>query len=330
MILHCNKRAMLFLLFAIRSTLVVLCRRSDLIFATSTPLTAGIPGIIGKIFLRRKFVFEVRDLWPELPVSMGVISNKVIIGILSALEKVSYRSSDRVFGLSPGICRGVSRIIPSGRVSLIPNGCDLSIFTGDVQRVRPPDLADDAFVYIYSGTCGRANNVANVINAASILKKRGNEVIKIIIIGGGREKTGLQNRVRMESIDNVLFLESVSKDALSQYYAGSDCGLQILDNIPAFYYGTSPNKFFDYIAAGLPVLCNYPGWVSDLLDRYSCGVSVTPDDPVLLADAMESLSVNARSVSVMRKGAIRLAEMVFDRSRLAGIFVEELEGVVRC
>jgi glycosyltransferase involved in cell wall biosynthesis len=102
----------------------------------------------------------------------------------------------------------------------------------------------------------------------------------------------------------------------------ADLGLQVLANIPSFYYGTSPNKFFDYISAGLPVLNNYPGWISDLIGQHQCGFSVPPDDPEAFADALEFAAANSDALKIMGYNARKLAETQFDRNILSNAWVE--------
>jgi len=126
------KRAWIFFLYAWRSAKLALRLDYDLLFATSTPLTAGIPGIVMKLFRKKSFVFEVRDLWPELPREMGVITNPLILKAMDILEWLSYHSADACIGLSPGIVRGIiRRNIPASRAIMIPNGCDLELFKPD-------------------------------------------------------------------------------------------------------------------------------------------------------------------------------------------------------
>lgn len=106
-----------------------------------------------------------------------------------------------------------------------------------------------------------------------------------------------------------------------------DVGLMVLANVPAFYYGTSPNKFFDYLAAGLPVICNYPGWIADLITQHGCGIAVPPNDRAAFADALLCLRSDTTSRHSLGRGARVLAESMFDRSRLADAFVDVLETV---
>jgi len=100
----------------------------------------------------------------------------------------------------------------------------------------------------------------------------------------------------------------------------------VLANVPAFYYGTSPNKFFDYLAAGLPVVCNYPGWVSDLIREHNCGIAVPPNDPEAFADALQALAARPARCSEMSVNARHLAETLFDRASLANQFCRVLQS----
>lgn len=320
------KRSMTFVRFALRSIGVALTERYDLAFATSTPLTASIPGIFARWLRGKPFVFEVRDLWPELPRAMGVIRNPLVLGAMSFLEWVSYRSAHRLVGLSPGIVDGIARRgVPRGRIALIPNGCDLNIFAGEAEPWRPEQVKSDDLLAVFAGTHGIANGLEAILDVAAELKRRTREDIKLLLIGQGKLKPALQERTRREGLDNVLFHEPVNKARLAGLMAGTDVGLQILANIPAFYYGTSPNKFFDYIAAGLPVLNNYPGWLAGMIRENQCGFAVDPENPQAFADALEQAANERSALLAMGKRSRLLAEREFDRERLSNRLVDWLE-----
>lgn len=147
-------------------------------------------------------------------------------------------------------------------------------------------------------------------------------------MGDGKLKPALQERARVEKLDNVIFLPPVPKHRVAGLMAAADVGMQILANVPAFYYGTSPNKFFDYIAAGLPVLNNYPGWLADLIREHDCGFVVPPEDPVAFADALEQAAADQERLQEMGRRARQLAEKEFDRDKLAARFVRWLVETV--
>lgn len=324
------KRAIIFMQYALRSVVLVFTESYDVLFATSTPLTAGIPGIFARWLRRKPFIFEVRDLWPELPKAMAVIRNRYILWLLSLLEWLSYRSAHRLIGLSPGIVEGIAkRGIEPNKITLIPNACDLDIFGPLVDAWRPAEVNANDLLAVFAGTHGMANGLDAVLDAAMELKKRGRKDIKLLLIGQGKLKPALQARARAEQLDNVLFYAPLNKINLAKLFAGADIGLQILANVPAFYYGTSPNKFFDYISAGLPVLNNYPGWVSDMIKKERCGFAIEPNNPVVFADALELAAKDSAVLKEMGENSRRLAEREFNRRVLAERFVDWLEAVAR-
>jgi len=321
-------RTWTFLKYVFYSLIIVFTHKYDLVFATSTPLTAGIPGIFAKIFKRKPFVFEVRDLWPELPKAMGVITNPFIIFLMSVLEWTSYHSANHLVALSPGIAQGIKkRGIKSERITLIPNGCDIEIFEDTSKPWRPAEIDDKDFLVIFTGTHGIANGLNSVLDAAVELKDRGRKDIKILLIGNGKLKPFLIDRVNKENIENIIFHDPVNKKLLSGLISSADLGLQTLSNIPAFYYGTSPNKFFDYIAGGLPVLNNYPGWIADIINETNSGYVVPPEDPKAFADILEEAASNNKNLLVKSKNAKKIAIEKFNRKNQSLNWVMVLEKI---
>jgi glycosyltransferase involved in cell wall biosynthesis len=322
------KRALTFLKFASHSVGLAFTEQYDVLFATTTPLTAGIPGIFARWLRGKPFVFEVRDLWPELPRAMGVITNPVILGAMSLLEWASYRSAHRLIGLSPGIVEGIAhRGVLRERIALVPNGCDLGIFAGEVEPWRPAQVQPSDLLAVFAGTHGMANGLDAVLDAAADLKRRGRDDIKLLLIGQGKLKPGLQARAKREKLDSVVFHDPVNKVRLAGLMASTDVGIQSLANVPAFYYGTSPNKFFDYISAGLPVLNNYPGWLAELITQNGCGFAVPPDNPAAFADALEQAASDRIALKSMGQRGRTLAAKDFDRMLLSDRWVDWLEGV---
>ena len=320
------KRTGVFLRFALSSIRVVLSEKYDLVFATTTPLTVGIPGIFARWLRFKPFVFEVRDLWPELPKAMGVITNPLVLKLMGLLEWVSYRSAHRCIALSPGIVEGIKkRGVADHRIKMISNGCDLDLFS-DVEAKRVDDVADNDLIAVFAGTHGVANGVDAALNAAQILKNRDRLDIKLCFIGSGKLKPDLIQHAQKDKLDNCIFIDPVPKRELAEYLKGADIGMQLLKNVPAFYYGTSPNKFFDYIATGLPVLNNYPGWIAEIVEENSCGFVVSPNDPAAFADALESAADDRAELIKMGNNARVLAEKKFDRKHFADEFVDWIEG----
>lgn len=316
------RRTATFVRFALLSVKASLTEPADLVFATTTPLTAAVPGIAARWIRRIPFVFEVRDLWPELPKAMGVIRNPLILAAMGALEWLAYRTADRLVGLSPGIAKGIGRFGKSPAcIAMVPNGCDTDLFLTPTAPWRPEGVGPNDFMAIFTGTHGTANGLTSVVDAAAELCSRGITDIKLVLVGDGKEKASLMERAETEGLGSVLvFHPPVPKKSLAGLMAASDLGMQILANVPAFYYGTSPNKFFDYLAAGLPVLTNYPGWVAELVVRAEAGIAVPPNSPGLFADAL----VQARNSAIKHRCSAnaRLLAASFERDRLGAAWID--------
>jgi glycosyltransferase involved in cell wall biosynthesis len=322
------KRLWSFFLFGFLACREVARRKSDLVFASSTPLTVSIPAIFGRVFKGTPYVFEVRDLWPDLPVEMGIIRNPLIKSALYFWERCAYRLAWKLVALAPGIKEGIERkagVAPS-RIAMIPNGSDTENLRPLGRRARKHlPIDDEKFVLGYTGTHGTANGLDAVLDAAAVLKRRGAKDIAFALIGDGREKARLVQRARDEGLDNVHFTGLFNKSAYNEVLAELDAGMQILMNVPAFYYGTSPNKFFDYLAAGKPVLVNYPGWMSDLVTECDCGAAVPPSDAEAFADAAERLYRERDRLEEMGRRGRALAEARFSQQRILIELAEFIE-----
>jgi glycosyltransferase involved in cell wall biosynthesis len=323
-------RSWRFAVFAKRTIGTALSEQYDLLFATSTPLTAAVPGIAAKLIRRKPFVFEVRDLWPELPRAMGM-KNPLLLGAMALLERSAYATADHVVALAPGIQEGVARTgFPNERITLVPNGCDLELFAA-ASPIKPSDLypemiAPGDFVAVFAGAHGKANGLGAAVAAGKVLKQRGRTDIKLLLVGSGSEKSQLMRDA--EGLETVRFADALPKLKVAALIRGADAGLQILANVPAFYDGTSPNKFFDYLAGGRPVLINYPGWLAGLVREHHCGWTVRPEDPEAFADALVAAADDREEASRRGNAALALGTRMFARQTLASQLVDTLEGAI--
>ena len=316
------KRTGVFFLYVWKTVSLALFSKYDVLVASTTPLTVGIPGIFARCIRGKKFVFEVRDLWPELPKAMGVIKNPAILWLMGVLEFLCYHSANKLIGLSDGIVKGIAkRGIKSNKIANIPNGCDLDIFKTDHGRMEIEGIQDNDFLCLYSGTHGIANGLNILIDVATELTKRGNNTVKFVLVGDGKLKPDLIAKTNEKQLKNIIFLDPLNKADLSRLMNTCNIGMQLLANIPAFYYGTSPNKFFDYISVGLPILNNYPGWISELITQYNCGITVSPDDPDAFADSLIKLENEKYKLPEMSLNASNLAKNEFDRTNLSNKWV---------
>mgnify|MGYP006167568581 FL=1 len=170
------------------------------------------------------------------------------------------------------------------------------------------------------------NGLNAVLDAAVELKHRQRTDIKLVLVGDGMQKKALLERAAELQLDNVIFHNPVNKAKLAGLMASADIGLQILANVPAFYYGTSPNKFFDYISAGLPVLNNYPGWLAELITKEQCGFAVPPENPQAFADALEQAANQREKLIEMGRNGQQVAREQFNRSILSQKFSDWVAG----
>lgn len=319
------KRSVTFGKFVLGGLGFVFREKYDILFATSTPLTTGVFGIFARWIRQKKFVFEVRDLWPELPKAMGVITNPLILFLMSCLEWTAYHSANHLIGLSPGIVDGIAKHgVSQEKITLVPNGCDLEIFHNRPKALLEPIVGSNKFIAIYAGTIGLANHLYSLIDLAEELQFRGNINIVILIVGAGKLKPELIEHKNRRNLKNIVFHDQVSKYELASIFASCDIGLQILKDIPSFYNGTSPNKFFDYISASLPVLTNYPGWIAEIIQNHQCGLVAPPNDANKFADLLEFASANPEILSKMSKNSLALAKHKFDRKILAKKWINAL------
>ncbi len=292
----------------------------DVIFATSTPLTIAIPGLYASWRKRVPLVFEVRDLWPEAPVQMGVLTSKPFIAAAKRLERAAYRRSSHIVALSPGMKAGVvGEGVSPERVTVIPNASDLEQFRPglDGSDFRKDFGLEGKTVFIYFGTMGPANGLGFVLDSAAELKKRGRDDIAIILHGDGKERDMLEARQKAEGLDNVTFSSwDKHRDDIARLVASADVAMTIYKNVPVLYT-CSPNKMFDSFSAGKPVLTNMPGWLGSLVEKNRAGVFVEPDNTADFADKAEYLADNPEVRREFGENARKLAEEDFSRDKLA-------------
>ena len=323
------RRMAAFLQFAVASArAVVRLPRPDVVYATSPPLTVAVPALLAHLLRRSPLVFEVRDLWPEAPRQMGALHNPLALAAARRLERLAYREAQHVIALSPGMADGVVGAgKPPERVAMIPNASDLELFSPEVDgsEWRRRLDAGERFVCTYFGTMGEANDLRPVLEAARLLRRRGDDRVLFVLHGRGKRRAELERAAARDGLDNVRFSDAVGDKAeVARLAAASDACMTLYANVPVLYT-CSPNKLFDTFAAGRPAIVNTPGWLRQLVEENDAGVYVRPDDPLELADAVARLSADPEAVERMGRNARRLAEERFSRSDLAGRALSVLE-----
>lgn len=293
-------------------------RKADIIYASSTPLTIGITALWLKYFFNKPYVFETVDLWPDTPIQMGIIKNNFLKKALWSLEKIIYKKASHIICLSEGMKELiVSKKINDEKVTIAHNGTDCSYFTPCINKdfVKGKlNLTKGKFTILYAGTIGEANGLHFLAEVANEIQKNSQHSVQFLIVGNGNRKEELKTYCQNKSLQNILFLDTVPKAMVKQFFDAADTGFVCFAPYPILETN-SANKFYDYLAAGLPVLINYGGWQKNYLDEFHAGFSQrTPKE---MAKQIILLSQNKNLLAEMGKNARSLAETRFDRKDIA-------------
>jgi len=303
--------------------------RGDVVFATSTPLTIALPGVYAARRRSIPMVFEVRDLWPEMPIAVGALKSPLTIAAARRLERFAYRNAAQIVALSPGMKEGVVATgYPAENVTVIPNGCDLSMFrvpkeTGVDFRYRQKWLRDRPLV-VYTGTLGTINGVEYLARLAAAVRHR-DVGIRFLVIGSGREEEKVQQTARRLRVlgRNFFMWPSLSKSQIPAVLSAADMAASVFLDIPQMW-NNSANKVFDALAAGRPTVINHEGWHADRIRQTGCGLVLDPRDLESAADSLVGAIRDDQWLARAQAAAARVAEEQFNRDRLA----EQLESVL--
>lgn len=324
-----KQRFIAFLKFAlITSKRVLTSRDFDLIIATSTPLTVGIPALVGQIFKGIPYIFEVRDLWPEVPIQMGGLKNKQAIKLAQWLEYQIYKRAKHIIALSPGMKDGVlSKGIPEDKVNMIPNMSKPDAFwprekdNGLIERLG---LQKNSFKVTYFGALGLANGLDYILDAAEILKDERD--IEFLFSGGGGAEQDFKNQCEERELTNVHFLGNFPMNILSEIVNLADVTLVTFMNLPILATN-SPNKLFDSLSAGKPIIVNSNGWTKALVEENKCGLYTDPLDPSDLARKIHYLKDRPQLCVEMGRNSRRLALEEYDQDILCTKFAKVVDNL---
>ena len=276
---------------------------------------------------RKPFLFEVRDLWPYFAVAVGVLQNRVLIQLARWFERFLYFGADQVVVNSPGFEDHV-RERGARRVTLVPNGVDVSMFDPADEGVafRQAHDLEDKFVVMYAGAHGMSNDLGVVIEAAERLRDK--KKLAFVLIGDGKEKMALMRKTTALKLSNVYFLPPMSKNNIARALAAADACIAILKPIAA-YKTTFPNKVFDYMAAGRPILLAIDGVIRSVVEEAGAGIFVRPGYPQALAGAVKILRADSDLCARMGSAGRKCALERFDRIILADKMRAVMEELIQ-
>ena len=323
-------RVFAFLRFAVASGVTARKVGGDVIFVTSTPLTIALPAVYAARRLKKPMVFEVRDLWPELPIAVGMLKNPFLKKAAKWLELFAYKNADDVVALSPGMKKGIVKSgYPSEKVRVIPNSCDVDLFQVSQSEGRRflnshPELQDGPVV-LYAGTLGLINGVGYLVEIADAMLQI-DPVVRFLIVGDGKE----ENKIRKKAVNagvlgkNIWMFPSVSKSEMPRLLSATTISTSLVIDLPETW-NNSANKFFDSLAAGRPIMINHEGWQADMIREIGIGLVVPPDNADQAARMLHDFLSDPEKTTKAGKAAFQLAKTRFDRDDLAGELLDVLQ-----
>lgn len=317
-------RVLSFISFMLSSFLVGLgVRKVDLVWGTSPPIFQGLTAWMLARLKGIPFLFEVRDLWPAFAIAIGVLKNPLLVKASLWLETFLYRHADRVMLNSPGFLEHVSQR-GAKRIELIPNGADPDMFNpqADNHTFREEHQLGGKYVILYAGAHGLSNDLGVVLNTAELL--RDNPHIHFLLVGDGKEKPSLEQQANKLNLPNLTFLPPVPKNQMIIVLAAADACIAILKSLD-LYKTTYPNKVFDYMAAGRPVLLAIDGVIRQVVEAAGAGIFIPPGSSTALASGIIALANDPESGRRMGNSGRLYVEQHFNRLELASQLVKIME-----
>lgn len=299
----------------------------DLCYVMTTPLTTGFIALYNKWVLSRPYIFEVGDLWPAVPIEMGVLKHPLLIRCTRLLEAVFYRKSIGLVGLSRDISKHLGTMEPNKALSTIPNIADCQYFS---PGNKPGDLVhkyatNGDFVISYVGTLGKANNLVQLLSAAEAVMDL---PVHFLIVGTGAEKDFLKKHKEDRLLENVTFLDHQDKKGVKQVLDESDAVYLSFLPLPVICSG-SPNKLFDGLAAGKAIISNFQGWTKELIETHDLGFVYDPQDVEGFRTSLLALISDAPRLNRIALSSRKLAVEAFSLEILGQRLEEFLRSVSR-
>ena len=299
----------------------------DVIIATSPPLTVGLTAILLSFFRRTPFIFEIRDLWPDSAIQSGVLKNKFLIKLSYWLENISYRKAKKLVVLTPAFEKYLlGKGITEEKITFIPNAADLDLFEPGNKNnwVRKEYNLGKKFVVLYTGAHGRANALSQVIETADLLKEY--KDIVFMLVGDGMEKPKLKELVENLGLNNIIFVDTQPKDRMADFINASDVCTAVLKRLDVFKT-VYPNKVFDYMSCGKPIIIGIDGAARELIEKAQCGVFAEPENPKKIKDAVLFFYSNRNLCKMYGDRGRKFVEAQMNRKIMAERYEELLKNV---
>jgi glycosyltransferase involved in cell wall biosynthesis len=325
-----RQRLRSFVAYALRASRMARRLRADVIFATSTPLTIAIPAVTAQLGRGTPIVFEVRDLWPEVPIAMGALTGNITQRAAYGLQRLAYSRSAHIVALSPDMKRGIAqRGVSEDDITVIPNSSDVDFFASpahrEIESFRERLAAGDRQIVLYAGTLGRVNDTRYLVRVAHASANLGHSH-QFVVVGDGVERAPVERAAREIGIlgKNFHLVSPVSKTEMPAIFASASLTVSTVAPIPELW-ANSANKFFDSFAAGRPIMINHEGWQADVLRSSGAGIVVDPHDPESAARALDELLTDPVKLTAAGAAARSLGVDRYSRDIHASQLTEILE-----
>lgn len=325
------KRMLSYASFMIAATVIGMfrARKPDVVIATSPQLLCGLAGYLLACMMRRPFVFEVRDLWPESMLATEVVkSENALVRGLKRLARHLYIHCDRIVTVGEGYANSIHDLygIDRRKMSLVHNGVDADLFLpGDRNNNVRHNLGwGDKFVSLYLGTHGMAHALETVLRVAE--KMRDDPTKLFVFVGEGAEKDRLKALAAEWNLPNVQFIDQQPREKVTEFYAACDVGIVCLRNSPRFRE-VLPSKIFEYLGMERPVVLSVAGEAAKLVRLANAGICVPPEDVDAMAAAVESLAHDRERLDAMGRDGRAYVRQHFDRRALAQKYLVILDAV---
>jgi len=300
---------------------------ADIVMGTSPPMFQALSAWLVSAIRRRPFLLEIRDLWPDFAIDMGVLRNPILIELSRWLERFLYDRATHLLVNSPAYRDYlIQKGIPKNKISLVPNGVETEMFDPIARGYpfREKWHLQNRFVVTYAGALGMANDIETLLRAANLLGEL--KKIHFLLVGDGMERPNLERMVRERGLKNVTFTGALPKSEMPEVLAASDACVAILKDISMFRT-TYPNKVFDYMAAGRPTILAIDGVIREVVEAAEGGIFVPPGDELSLAKAIKALYFDQERSQGMGRAARNYVTKHFHRRDQAQRFVKLIEDI---
>lgn len=310
-----------FLISALIAILII--PKYDIVIVSSPPFLGGIAGLLAKQIWGAKFIFDVRDLWPDAAIELGFLHQVWLIKILKFLEMRYYKVADFILTATPSIKKDIiDKGIPENKVITLLNSVDTAVFKPLMSEREPYGFSKNDFVIAYTGNMGAAQGLETTIEAAKLLRKHSN--IKFLFVGEGEEKEKLVDMAKGNN--NIIFLPEKDREEIIKIINVSNIGNISLAKNKIFQQAI-PSKTLEYFACGKPVIAGVSGTLKEIINESDAGVIYDVRNPKDLANKVLALSKKSILIKKMGHNARSLALKTFSNNSFRNTLAEFMDSL---